>query len=175
MLHWGKEISLSSNYRDVRKIAVKVKFEIVIIWPTNLKPIGALISPPLSIGAQLYGHLKLLIAARKGKKSKKDFIFSLRSHLGIRDLSQRRPGTNQQYESSLIRSSHHGKSMSRRPSDYHSTDTIAIANLPDWTSSSRQQVVTGLSLIEMILPKTRHVQHSPGEVKTKQNNVAMVT
>lgn len=65
--------------------------------------------------------------------------------------------------------------MSRRPSDNHSTDTIAIANLPEWISSSRQQVVTGLSLIETILPKTRHVQHSPGEAKTKQNNVAMVT
>ena len=65
--------------------------------------------------------------------------------------------------------------MSRRASDNHSTDTIAIAHLPDWTSSSRQQVVTVLSLNETILPKTRHVQHSPGEIKTKQNNVAMVT
>ena len=65
--------------------------------------------------------------------------------------------------------------MSRRASDNHSTDIIAIAHLPDWTSSSRQQVVTVLSLIETILPKTRHVQHSPGDVKTKQNNVVMVT
>ena len=68
--------------------------------------------------------------------------------------------------------------MSRRPSDNHFTDTvatIATAHLPDWTSSSRQQVVSGLSLFETILPKTSHAQHSPGDAKTKQNNEAMVT